>query len=441
LPAVSDRIEHSYRQVLRDRRLAVLLGGDLVSKTGDGMNIVALPLLALRIHGSVNPALAVALVSAAPYTLAVAVSFVFGLGRRRFRPRGLLMADCLARFAVFTSVALLAMVSALPLWALGAALFAGSGLRLLAASGQRLMAAELAGERGRFAVNGLLGTGESLAAYIVGPVVGGVLATAVSPGFVLLLDGVSFLGLLAAIRAAVPPGTGDPAGTGSGSGSPTDSNAGPATGPSTGPSTDPTPDPASGWSILRRVPVAAWLFVVVFCFNLFYMPVEVALPLLVRGPLHAGGTALGEIWTGFGVGALLGAVCTGLLRRLPQTALLVGIIGGWGAAMLFLAAAPNVTTAAIVFAVGGLIYAPFTPVAYSLVQSKLRPDQQQPVLTLWAAGSAVAAPIGLILAGPLIQLTGIRPGLLVSAVLTLALVPAAGSIRNREAPVDEPQVT
>lgn len=406
---MSDRIEYSYRQVLRDRRLAVLLGGDLASNIGDGMDVVALPLLTLRIHGTVDPALAIALVSAAPYTLAVAVSLVFGLGRRRFRPRRLLMADCLVRFVVLTGVALLALVGVLPLWTLAVALFVGSGLRLLAVSSRRLVAAELAGERGRFAVNGLLGTGDSLAVYVIGPALGGVLATAVSPGFVLLLDGISFLGLLAATWAAVPSGTSDPVDTG----------------------TAPAADPVSGWSILRRVPVAALLFVVVFCFNLFYMPVEVALPLLVHGPLHASGTALGDIWTSFGIGALIGALCTGLLRRLPPTALLVGIIGGWGGAVIFLAAAPNVVTAAIAFAVGGLIYAPFTPVAYSLVQSRLRPDQQQPVLTLWAAGSAVAAPIGLIIAGPLIQLIGTRPGLLVSAVLTIALVPAAAqSLRH-----------
>jgi len=287
-------------------------------------------------------------------------------------------------------------------------MFAGSALRILAQSSRRLVATELAGERGRFAVNGLLGTGDSLAVYIIGPVLGGVLATTVSPGFVLLLDGVSFLGLFAAVWVAVPSGTSDPVGLGSGVGS------------------------ASGWSILRQVPVAAWLFVVVFCFNLFYMPVEVALPLLVHGPLHASGTALGNIWTSFGVGALIGAVCTGVLRRLPQTALLIGIIAGWGGSVILLAVAHNVATAAIAFALGGLIYAPFTPVAYSLVQSRLRPEQQQPVLTLWGAGSAIAAPIGLLLSGPLIQVTGIRPGLYVSAALTLALVPAAAqSLRQR----------
>jgi MFS family permease len=226
---------------------------------------------------------------------------------------------------------------------------------------------------------------------------GGILVSTTSPAVVLLVDGISFLALLVIGLTAIP-------------------------GESKSAVDTETP---AGLHILRRVPIAAWLLAVVFLFNLFYMPVEVALPLLVRGPLHASGTALGVIWTGFGIGALIGALSTNQLRRLPHIAVLVAIIAGWGGCVVLLAAAHSVAVAAIALAIGGLIYAPFTPVVYSLVQGALDPDQQQPVLTVWAAGSAVAAPIGLVLAGPLVQFTGIRGGLIASAALTLALVPAA----------------
>jgi len=376
-----------------------------MSKVGDGMVIVALPLQTLRIHDGLNPAIAISLIEAAPYALAVAVSLLFGLGRRRFRPRALILSVCVLRFVVFTGVAVLTLDHLLPLWLLGAALFAGSGLRLLAASGRRLIATGMGDEHSRFAINGLLGTSDSLALYAAGPVLSGVLAAAVSPAFVLLLDGASFLVLLVVVLIAVPAGTSEVP----------DSDA----------------ETQTGWVILRRVPVAAWLFTIVFFFNLFYMPVEVALPLLVRGPFDASAGALGAIWTSFGVGALVGALATNQLRRLPQSALLVAIIAGWAGCVVLLAAAPNPVVAGIALAVGGLIYAPFTPVAYSLVQGLLDPHEQQPVLTLWAAGTAVAAPIGLVLGGPLVQLTGIRGGLFASALLTLALVPAAARSAQR----------
>lgn len=403
---MSHPVERSYLQVLRNRRLAVLLGGDVMSKIGDGMVIVALPLQTLRIHDGLNPAIAISLIEAAPYTLAVAVSLFFGLGRRRFGPRALMLTDCMLRFAVFTGVAVLALAHVLPLWLLGVALFAGSGLRLLAASGRRLIATGMGDEQSRFAINGLLGTSDSLAVYVAGPALGGVLAATVSPAFVLLLNGVSFLALLVVVLFAVPATASEVVGSAA--------------------------ERHTGWTVLRRVPVAAWLFVVVFFFNFFYMPVEVALPLLVRGPFDASAGTLGAIWTSFGIGALIGAVATNQLRRLPQTALLVSIIAGWAGCIVLLAAAPNAVVAGIAFAVGGLIYAPFTPVAYSLVQGLLDPHEQQPVLTLWAAGTAVAAPLGLVLGGPLVQFTGIRGGLLASAVLTFALVPAAAQSAKRD---------
>ena len=277
--------DQSYRQVLRDRRLAGFLSGDVVSKVGDGMIVVALPLQTLRLHGGVNPALAIALVEAAPFALALPVSLYFGLGRRRFRPRALVVADCVLRCVVFSGLGTLALAQVLQLWVLVVALLLGSGVRLLASSSRRLIATGMAGPDRRFGVNGLLGTSDNVAAYIAGPVLGGLLATVFSPGVVLLADGLSFLVLLAAVRLAVPA---VPAGERAG--------------------VDTDAVSASGWATLRRVPTAARLFVVVFLFNLLYMPVEVALPLLVRGPLHASGGAFGLIWTCFGAGALAGAL-------------------------------------------------------------------------------------------------------------------------------------
>ena len=162
---------------------------------------------------------------------------------------------------------------------------------------------------------------------------------------------------------------------------------------------------------------------VVFCFNLFYLPVEVALPLLVRGQLHGSGTALGLIWSGFGAGALLGGMGTMLLRRVRRQRVLVTIIGAWAGTVLLLALSPAVIFAVGAFFLGGLIYAPFTPITYTYVQSMLTPDEQQPVITLWAAGAVLAAPVGLALAGPLVSAAGARDAMIISALLTIALVP------------------
>ena len=402
--AAGDAGAWSYWRALRSGRLGALLAGNLISSVGNGMIISALPLLTLQIRGGVPAGLAIALVQASPYILASVLALTLGLSRLRIPPRALLIWDSMLRSATFILLGTLAVTGMLTLWMLVGGLLAGSVFQIASNSSRRLLATGMTGPAGQFAVNGLLGTSSSVAAYAVGPVLGGIVATAASPGVALIVDGLTFVPMLGAVCFAVS------------------ATSRPARGRLA---------PESGLRIMRAVPPAARLFVVVFCFNLFYMPVEVALPLLVRGQLHGSGAALGLIWSGFGAGALLGGMGTMLLRRVRRQRVLVTIIGAWAGAVLLLALSPAVIFAVGAFFLGGLIYAPFTPIAYTYVQSMLTPDEQLPVITLWAAGAVLAAPVGLALAGPLVSAAGARNAMIISALLTIALVPlAAGSLRR-----------
>jgi MFS family permease len=119
------------------------------------------------------------------------------------------------------------------------------------------------------------------------------------------------------------------------------------------------------------------------------------------------------------------------LRSGRLGALLAGnLISSVGNGMI-ISALPLLTGA---FFLGGLIYAPFTPIAYTYVQSMLTPDEQQPVVTLWAAGAVLAAPVGLALAGPLVSAAGAKDAMIISALLTIALVPLAASCLRRARP-------
>ncbi|MEU9059092.1 MFS transporter [Streptomyces sp. NPDC048430] len=389
----------SYRRVLRrNPRLGALLVSYVISSVGDGILLIALPLLVLRHHGSLSAPVAVGLVMAAPYVLSTVLALSVSLGRLRLPLRRVICYDSASRTVLFTVIGVAALADRISFWLLALALLIGSVLHQTASSSRRLVATGMAGEGEVFTVNGLLGFANSLALYVVGPALGGVVTAAFGAGSAILLQALSFLVLLVVVTVVVPP-------------QPRAARATRAT--------------ESGWQILRRRPVASRLFIVVFFFNLTYMPVEVALPLLVRDDLHGDGTALGTIWAAFGGGALIGGALTGRLRKLPQQPVLVAVIALWGASVVLLGLSPTVPVAVLAFALGGLIYAPFTPVAYTFVQSALRPDEQQPVVTLWTTGSTLAAPIGLSISGPLVAALGARGGLLFSAVLTLALAPIA----------------
>jgi MFS family permease len=392
----------SYREVLRSNpRVAGLLLGDLLANVGTGMILVAMPVQALSIHGSVPKAIAIGMVEAAPFVLSTILSLAVGLGRVRVPPRTLLIADCVLRSLTFAGLGLLAVTQRLTLPVLIVSLLLGATFRMAASSSRRLLATSMAGVSGRFAVNGLLGLNATFALYIVGPVLGGLIVASTSAGAALLFDAGGALILLTAVLASVPRVVKhrDEARR--------------------------SPSPESGWRILRRRPVAARLLLVEFFFNFFYMPIEVALPLYVRGTLDADASGLGLMWGALGVGAFVGAALVNQLRNLPQRHLLIAIIALWALCPIALAFTGSLTAAMIVFGLGGLVWAPFTPVAYSFLQSGLASHEQQQVVTLWTTGSMVAAPLGLTVGGPLIELAGTTGGLVLSGGLTLLLVPIA----------------
>lgn len=387
--------EWSYRRVLQEKRLTLLLFGIVILNIGDGMMIVTLPIQALQVRAGFDPALVVAAVEIAPFLLAAALALRVGLGSLWLPSKPLLYADCTLRFLMFATLGILSSIGRLGLPVLIVGLMLGSVLRLLSLGEYRTVATGMVPGQGRFAVNALLGIGSNVAAYVVGPALGGVIASTASPGWVLLMYSGIFLVLFVVVFFSVGKKRRSAA---------------------------PMPDTkSSGLQILRQTPISFRLLMVVILFNLLYMPVVVALPLHVGDRLGGGAGSLGAIWSGFGAGALVGAIATNRLRRIPERTLLISIIAAWGISLTPLAFATNTNVAVLSFALGGLIYAPFTPVAYSYVQSRLSADEQQPVIALWTAGVTLASPIGLLIGGPLVSAVGPQRGLLISSVSTIAL--------------------
>jgi hypothetical protein len=127
--------------------------------------------------------------------------------------------------------------------------------------------------------------------------------------------------------------------------------------------------------------------------------------------------------------ALRGAALVNQLRNLPQRHLLVAVIALWALCPIALAFTGSLIAAMIVFGLGGLVWARFTPVAYSFLQSGLASHEQQ-VVTLWTTGSMVAAPLGLVVGGPLIELAGTARGAGVVRRADAAACPDCGVDRS-----------
>jgi MFS family permease len=391
----------TYLAVVRRPALRRILPGMLVSALGDGMSLVAVAWLAVRIappgQAGVWTGLAVA-AYALPATLGAAL-----LARpvRALRAAQLVEADAWLRAVTLGLVAFLAVSNQLSPLLYAGLLALSSLLHAWGNAGAYTLIAELLPEEDRLAGNALLST-FTQAAIVVGPALAGILAALTSPGWVIAVDAVTWA-FLAVSSRTVPAGPPPPA-------------------PETG-----------GWRTIRDRPQLLGLVAVTALFFFLYGPVEVALPVHIA---DLGGSArlLGLFWTVFGVGATIGALSAALLRSRPPWLVVIAIIIGWGAALLPLGLTDAILPGLIGLAVGGLIYGPFNAIVTALFQRTAPPESLSRVLATRAALTIPSASIGTLLGGPLVTAIGARPTMLASALLTIALgLAVAAALRSRTA--------
>ncbi|MFD9426883.1 MFS transporter [Streptomyces sp. NPDC060054] len=151
----------------------------------------------------------------------------------------------------------------------------------------------------------------------------------------------------------------------------------------------------------------------------------------VTEDLDTGSSVLGLYWTLFGVGAVLGSLTAGSLRKLPVWPVTLAIVAGWGLTLVpFGLGAPTATTL-VCFALGGFIYGPFTTLSYTLFQDRTPAAWLTTVLAARGAALLTAAPLGTALGGPLVAALGPRLTLGVSGAATLVLAFTAAGIWAR----------
>jgi MFS family permease len=385
----------AYRPVLANRVFRRLILGFAVSYLGDGMSFVAVAWLAIELAPQATAGLWVGGAVAA-YTLpGVVGALAFGRLLRRMPARRLLLADNLARGVFLGAIPIVWLAGLLtpPLYVVLLAL--SSVLHAWGSAGTYTLLAELLPNEQRLAANTLVSS-LGFAATIAGPAIAGVLVTSLSSALVLGLDALTYVFL-----AVLVVGTRLPE---SQKVSPVDRGAA-----------------RGGLALLRSNPQLLGLLTLTWFFNFLYGPVEVALPLHVTDDLHAPGTLLGLYWMLFGIGAVLGGLAVGALRRLPLWPVTVVIVIGWGLSLMpFGFEVPTAVTVAC-FTLGGVIYGPFVALSVTLMQAQSPPQHLAAMLAARSAVLLTASPIGTALGGPLTTALGPQATLAGSGLATLTL--------------------
>jgi len=390
-----------------------VMPGMLVSALGDGMSMVAVAWLAVQIappdQAGVWTGLAVA-AYALPATIGAAM-----LARlvRGFRGVRLVAVDTTLRAVALGAIAVLAVAGLLDPVVYVVLLAISSLLHAWGSAGAYTLIAESLPEEDRVTGNAILST-FTQAAFVVGPALAGGLTALVGPGWVIGADAASFAVLAASCWTASPRRA-----------------------------TAVRPVPAAatgGWRIILGQPRLLGLLAVTCIFFFLYGPVEVALPVHVAQELHGSPGLLGLYWAVFGVGATLGGLGADLLRHRSLWLVVVSIIVGWGAALLPLGLTDLVAPGLISFAVGGLIYGPFTAICTALFQRTSPPDALSRVLATRTALTIPSTALGTLLGGPLVTAVGGRYTLLLSALLTIALGVSVAAVLGVGSRAVEPRV-
>jgi MFS family permease len=311
--------------------------------------------------------------------------------------------DAALRAIALGTIAALAVAGALTP-AVYVILLAGSSLlHAWGNAGAYTLIAELVRDEDRVTGNALLST-FSQASYVVGPAVAGVLTAWAGPGWVIAADAASWA-VLAVTCGMTRSARQIPS----------------APGPAT-----------SGARAILGDRRLTGLLAVTCLFFFLYGPVEVALPVHIAQETSGSAPLLGAFWATFGVGAILGGLGAGLLRHRPLWTVVAAIIIGWGAALLPVGLTDSVVPGLVGFAVGGLIYGPFTAICTALFQRASPPHLLSRVLATRTALTTPSTALGTLLGGPLVAAVGGRHTLLASAVLTIALgvAVAVGSRRS-----------
>jgi MFS family permease len=179
----------AYVRLLRNRRYRLLWTGSAISDIGDGASWIALAWTVYSLEGSAADLGILFVLYTAPVALGGPLA---GIALDRFDRRRLMIADNLARAAVFATVPVLYAAGELVSWHLYATAAVYGLLKLVPLAGVPSLVPDLVPDEQLDAANAMETIGYSLG-VIVGPALGGVALTFVDGPYVLAADAASYV--------------------------------------------------------------------------------------------------------------------------------------------------------------------------------------------------------------------------------------------------------
>jgi MFS family permease len=137
---------------------------------------------------------------------------------------------------------------------------------------------------------------------------------------------------------------------------------------------------------------------------------------------YGNATRLGFLITAFGAGAVLGAILYGVIgHRLPRHAIFVGGFAGMGLLTLGLALLPPFIVLLGLMALMGLASGPLNPMIWTVLQERTPQEFRARVFGTVMALAIATTPLGMLLAGYLLEIWGVQISLALIAACSVVL--------------------
>jgi MFS family permease len=182
-----------------------------------------------------------------------------------------------------------------------------------------------------------------------------------------------------------------------------------------------------GLQFIRRDRLILTIVMTVMMTNFLDAPIfSVIMPVYVKQSFGSA-VGLGLMLAAFGGGALLGTIIFGAIgHRMPRRATFIGAFIIVGLQFWILTTLPGLPVAMLVLATMGVTSGPLNPIILTVTQERIPADMRGRVFGTLTAGAYLAVPLGMVLAGYLLDWIGIRATLLAQAacyfVITFSLL-------------------
>ncbi len=293
------------------------------------------------------------------------------------------VAHAMGQLSIGLYVALLAMSSLLHSW--------GS-------AGRYTLLADVLPQKDHLAGNAIISICAELGT-IVGPPLSALLMAVSGPASVLAVDAATFAVLAISYRYAAPH-------------------------VKSGSTPRASASRATGFSVITKNPHLLGLITLSASFFFLFGQIYVALPTLTK---HLDGSAslLAWYYTSFGIGAVVGGLCTAHLRNRPLWPTTIGIVLIVGLTLLPLGLGAPTAVSMVSFALGGVVWAPYLSTSMALYQRTSPPGQLPQVLAANSAVTLLASPLGTAVGGFFVSAWGAQDALLFNSLMLMAVALAA----------------